>query len=129
MNSVDEQAVVRAAIAHMNDGEPEAAIVVLSEALRSHPDAGRIWELLGHTHLSVGDALKAVSSLEHASCLVPLSSEARLALAAARALYEDRTPPPTAAERELRQMLRRAGPPPGPPNPRQRRRLRLVRGR
>ena len=48
---------------------------------------------------------------------------------AARALYEDRTPPPTDAERELRQMLRRAGPPPGPPTTRQRRRLRLVRGR
>ena len=47
----------------------------------------------------------------------------------ARELFEDRTPPPTAAERELRHMLRRAGPPPGPPNPRQRRHLRLVRGR
>lgn len=56
-------------------------------------------------------------------------ADRHLPRADARGLYEDRTPPPTAAERELRQMLRRAGPPPGPPNPRQRRRLRLVRGR
>ena len=56
-------------------------------------------------------------------------ADRHLAKADARELYEDRTPPPTAAERELRRMLRGAGPPPGPPNRRQRRRLRLVRGR
>ena len=56
-------------------------------------------------------------------------TDRHLPKAAARTLYVDRTPPPTPAERELRLLLRRAGPPPGPPNSRQRRHLRLVRGR
>ena len=56
-------------------------------------------------------------------------AERHLPKAEARELYEDRTPPPSPEEQELRQMLRRAGPSPAPPNSRQRRRLRLVRGR
>ena len=56
-------------------------------------------------------------------------ADRHLPKAAARTLYADRTPPPTAEERELRRMLREAGPPPRPPNARQRRHLRLIRGR
>ena len=56
-------------------------------------------------------------------------ADRHLPKADARGLYEDRTPAPTAEERELRRLMRQAGPAPGPPNRRQRRRLRLVRGR
>ena len=47
----------------------------------------------------------------------------------ARALYEDRTPPPTPEEAEFQMLLRRAGRPAPTPDKRQRRRLRELKGR
>ena len=47
----------------------------------------------------------------------------------ARALYEDRTPPPTPEEAELRTLLRRAGRAGPTPDARQRRQLRRLKGR
>ena len=46
----------------------------------------------------------------------------------ARALYEDRTPPPTEEERAFRMLLRRAGRAPAP-DKQQRRQLRRLKGR
>ena len=53
-------------------------------------------------------------------------AESHLPKPAARALYNDRTPPPSAEDREFRELLRRAGPPAGAPDKRQRRRLRSL---
>ena len=55
-------------------------------------------------------------------------AEHHLPKADARALYEDRTPPPTREEREFRMLLRRAGRTPAP-DKQQRRQLRRLKGR
>lgn len=55
-------------------------------------------------------------------------AEHHLPKADARALYEDRTPPPTREEREFRMLLRRAGRAPAP-DKQQRRQLRRLKGR
>lgn len=58
-------------------------------------------------------------------------AEHHLPKAEARALYEDRTPPPTAEEAAWRAVMRRAGPPRPDvtPDKRQRRQLRRLKGR
>lgn len=56
-------------------------------------------------------------------------ADKHLPKAVARTLYEDTTPPPSADELEFRRLLRRAGPPAGSPDKRERRRLRKLRGR
>lgn len=55
-------------------------------------------------------------------------AEKHVPKAAARALYEDRTPPPTEEERAFRMLLRRAGRAPAP-DKQQRRQLRRLKGR
>lgn len=55
-------------------------------------------------------------------------AEKHVPKADARALYEDRTPPPTEEERAFRMLLRRAGRAPAP-DKQQRRQLRRLKGR
>lgn len=63
--------------------------------------------------------------------IVRAVAEKHIAKAEARRLYEDRTPPPTAAEVERRQFERafRAATPAGAPHRRDRRLLRRLKGR
>lgn len=56
-------------------------------------------------------------------------AERHVPKAEARTLYEDRTPPPTPEEAELRMLLRRAGRAGPTPDARQRRQLRRLKGR
>ena len=56
-------------------------------------------------------------------------AERHVPKAEARTLYEDRTPPPTPEEAELRMLLRRAGRTGPAPDARQRRQLRRLKGR
>jgi len=59
-------------------------------------------------------------------------ADTHVAKAAARQLYEDRTPPPSAAEIEIRRLeriYRAAMSPPRAPDKRERRELRRLKGR
>ncbi|MEN1678633.1 MAG: tetratricopeptide repeat protein [Planctomycetota bacterium] len=72
--------VYRSAAVKVAAGDYATAVTDLTESLRVDPDAGRLWELRGQAHLALGETVEAVSCLEHATCLVPLSIEARMAL-------------------------------------------------
>ncbi len=87
-----------------------------------------------HREVKVGERI-GVSRPEgrHRQLVVAGLADTHLPKAEARALYEDVTPPPTAEELELRELLRRAGPVPGSrmgrtstPNLRERRALRQL---
>ncbi len=83
-----------------------------------------------HRDIRAGDEI-AITRLHGVKQMVEVRALAdrHLPKSAARALYDDRTPPPSAEDLELRQLLRRAGPPPGVPDKRQRRRLRELKGK
>ncbi len=69
-----------------------------------------------HQEIHIGDKLEITMSggrKKHLS--VTGLAGTHLPKAQARELYDDVTPPPTAEEQELRDLLRRAGPVPGSP--------------
>lgn len=90
MTNAKEDVIYRSAASQLVSGRPHDAIDSLIQALKQNPDAGRLWELRGQAHLADGDAIDAVSCLEHASCLVPLTKEGQLALAHAYELTDKR---------------------------------------
>lgn len=83
-----------------------------------------------HRDIRAGDEI-AITRLHGVKQMVAVRAltERHLPKPDARALYDDRTPPPSAEDREFRQLLRRAGPRPSTPDKRQRRRLRELKGR
>ena len=67
-----------------------------------------------HRLISVGDQVAITIGAGHRrELIVEAVAEQHLPKPEAKALYRDVTPPPTEAEQELRDMLRRAGPIPG----------------
>ena len=67
-----------------------------------------------HREIGTGDRITITAADGRRRELIVRSVEPRhVPKSAARALYEDVTPPPTPEELELRDMLRRAGPLPG----------------
>ncbi|MEM9185689.1 MAG: tetratricopeptide repeat protein [Planctomycetota bacterium] len=81
MSASTETATYCSAAGHVANHDYQSAIRELTSALAQHPDAGRLWELRGQVHLADNDPVDAVSCLEHAQCLVPLSPESEFALA------------------------------------------------
>ena len=86
-----------------------------------------------HREVRPGDELRITRSSGITQIVtIAAVAERHVPKAGARALYEDRTPPPTPEETELRTLLRRAGRADrgGPtPDARQRRQLRRLKGR
>jgi len=86
-----------------------------------------------HRLLRIGDALEIGRPLGHKQLiLVKALADRHVARADARALYEDRTPVPTAEEierRRLERIYRAQMSPPRAPDKRQRRELRRLKGR
>lgn len=67
-----------------------------------------------HRLVSVGDHIAITIGAGHRrEVVIEAIAEQHLPKQEAKTLYRDVTPPPTAAEQELREMLRRAGPIPG----------------
>ena len=86
-----------------------------------------------HREVHTGDDVRITRSngVKQVVAIVGLA-ERHLPRAAARTLYEDRTPPPTAEEAEFRALMRHAGHTAhtaAPPDKRQRRQLRRLKGR
>lgn len=63
------------------NGHPKEAIRLLSGHLKTHPDDGRSWEMLGTMYHATGQIASAVSALEHATTLVPLTLVGQYSLA------------------------------------------------
>jgi ribosome-associated heat shock protein Hsp15 len=86
-----------------------------------------------HRDLKIGDTLEIQRPLGRRQSIAVLGlADAHIAKAEARKLYEDRTPPATPDEIELRRMtrlFRAAVTPPARPDRRQRRALRQARGK
>ena len=90
-----------------------------------------------HRELGVGERIEVSRPQgRHRQLVVTGLADTHLPKVQARTLYEDVTPPPTADELELRELLRRAGPVPGAktgrtstPNLRERRALRQLKQR
>ncbi|MEM1305132.1 MAG: hypothetical protein AAGG46_09550, partial [Planctomycetota bacterium] len=80
MSPVKESDAYVLATERLAAGEYALVVQSLADAVCRYPNAGRLWEVLGKAHLALGDADQAVSCLEHASCLVPLTTQGRLAL-------------------------------------------------
>lgn len=69
-----------------------------------------------HQEIHIGDTLEITMTGGRKKQLsITGLTDTHLPKAQARELYDDVTPPPTAEEQELRDMLRRAGPVPGSP--------------
>jgi ribosome-associated heat shock protein Hsp15 len=83
-----------------------------------------------HKDIHVGDVIEITRTLGRRQRVVVLAlAEQHIAKAEARALYEDTTPPPSAEEQALLDLIRLAGPrrrkgPIASPDKRERRRLR-----
>ncbi len=87
-----------------------------------------------HREVRVGDALEITRPLgRRQQVVVRALADRHLPKALARELYDDRTPPPSAEEVELRRLTRLArafgGAAAGTPDRRQRRELRRMRGK
>ena len=61
-------------------GDLRKAFAVTRECLTANKDDGRAWEILGLVHFASGNFRHSVSSLEHASLLVPLKPTGRACL-------------------------------------------------
>ena len=81
-----------------------------------------------HRLLRPGDELRISRVGRKQIVVVQAVAEHHLPKAAARALYEDRTPPPSPEELELKRLMREAGirPPAKAPDKRERRQLRRM---
>lgn len=82
-----------------------------------------------HREIRPGDEIR-ITRPNHVTQVVSVTglAEHHIPKADARALYEDRTPPPTEEELAFRMLLRRAGRAPAP-DKQQRRQLRRLKGR
>lgn len=61
-------------------GDLRGAMKFVGQCLREDCDDGRAWELAGLIHFSAGNFARAVSALERASLLVPLTGSGRVCL-------------------------------------------------
>jgi ribosome-associated heat shock protein Hsp15 len=88
-----------------------------------------------HRFVRTGDEIRITRGQGRRQLVVVLTlAERHLPKAEARALYEDRTPPPTPEERERMEMERAfrrtfGAPPPRSPDKRERRAIRKLKGR
>ena len=72
-------------LALLRAGDLEESIQLAEQAVRTYPDAGAMWELLGVAYQKVGKPRLAVNALETATLLKPLDTGARFYLAKAYA--------------------------------------------
>ncbi|MGL4462178.1 MAG: tetratricopeptide repeat protein [Planctomycetia bacterium] len=78
----DVKLLFDAAFERFCEGDHAEATRICCEGLKKHPDAGRLWELHGLSSWRKGLTTAALSALEHATALVPLTPLAQVALAA-----------------------------------------------
>jgi ribosome-associated heat shock protein Hsp15 len=101
----------------------QAAAAIKGGKVEVNGDAGR-----AHRLVKPGDELRITRPGRKQVIVVRALAERHLPKAQARELYEDRTPPPSAEELEVKRLLRAAGirPPAKAPDKRERRELRRL---
>ena len=69
------------AVSLFKKGDASNALTIAKAELQRAPDNGKLWELCGMAHHSLGDTVASLHAFETATMLVPLSAPAQCVLA------------------------------------------------